>query len=74
MTVALSAGTLQGGVPVPCNCLVEDCGKADFMLPGVDERSERLSEVDKVSPIVHGLPCRSAMLEKVKGRRSMYIE
>lgn len=35
------------------------------MLPGVEERSERSAEVDKVSPIVHGGPCLSGMLEKV---------
>lgn len=65
MTVALSAGSLRGGVLGPCNCPVRGRRKADLMLPGVEERSERSAEVDKVSPIVHGGPCLSGMLEKV---------
>lgn len=35
------------------------------MPSGVEEGSERSAEVDKVSPIVHGGPCLSGMLEKV---------
>lgn len=72
MTVAVSAGNLQGGVPVPCNCLVEDAGKLTSSSLGSMEGSERLVGVNRVSPVVHGGPCWSAMVEKVEGRGFMY--
>lgn len=52
MTVALSAGSLRGGVPVSCNCLVEDAGKLTSRSSGSMKGQKGLVEIDKVSSIV----------------------